>query len=227
MSAEDIILYLSYVLIPILALYIGYLIFTKAFGDMGFSSIEAIIIVFVSYLLGSGIVDRYIEFSFANIYLFTYGSWDVGINTGGAIIPLILSVYLIIKNKLPLVKLGLGILIVAVVTFFVTRPVAEKGIVSAFPYWLLPVFFASVVSIVLLWKKLGKAAPTAYVCGTMGVLLGADVFHLITLLQMDVQTTTNAVIGGASVFDMIFLTGILAVIFDGVIMYGKKTEKIR
>jgi uncharacterized membrane protein len=49
-------LYLFYIMLPVLALYIVYLIITKAFEDMGFSSIEAIIIVFVSYILGKGLI---------------------------------------------------------------------------------------------------------------------------------------------------------------------------
>ncbi len=42
--------YLLYVLIPILAFYIGYLIITKAFNDMGFSKFEAVVIIAVSFL---------------------------------------------------------------------------------------------------------------------------------------------------------------------------------
>lgn len=89
--------YILYILLPLLILYIGYLIITKAFNDMGFSSLEATIIVFVSFLLGSGIVDEFVGFSFSNIHLFVFGNWIVGINTGGAIIPVILSAYLSIK----------------------------------------------------------------------------------------------------------------------------------
>ena len=77
-------IYVLYILIPLLALYFGYLIITKAFNNMGFTSFEALIIVFISFLLGSGIVDEYVGFSFSNIQLFTYGNWIVGINTGGA-----------------------------------------------------------------------------------------------------------------------------------------------
>jgi len=220
-------IYLLYVLLPVLLLYIGYLIITKAFKDMGFSSIETIIIVFASFLLGSGILDEYVGFSFSNIPLFTYGEyWIVGINTGGAVIPIILSIYLIIKNKLLLSKVSIGIIIVAVITFFVTQPNPDKGIISTFPFWLLPIFCASISSIALLWKDFNKAAPMAYVSGVLGVLVGADLLHLPVLLQYNIHTTKSAVIGGANIFDMIFITGILAVILDGILMYGQKREKI-
>ena len=218
--------YLFVILLPLLALYLVYLIVTKAFNDMGFSSLEAIIIVFVSFLLGSGIIDEYVGISFSNIPLFRYHtSWIVGINVGGAVIPILLSLYLCLKNRLNLLIILGGIGIVAVVTFFVTSPDPEKGIVSTFPFWLLPIVVASVVSIWFSWKDKQKAAPVAYTIGTLGVLLGADGFHLIGLLRHEVQSTRFAVIGGASVFDMVFITGILAVFLDGLIILQKKRKK--
>ena len=58
MSPTDLILYLLYVFLPIFAIYIGYLIVTKAFTDMGFNSIEAIVIVFLSFFIGYGLFNR-------------------------------------------------------------------------------------------------------------------------------------------------------------------------
>jgi len=218
-------LYLLYILLPILALYFAYLILTKAFRYMGFSSIEAIIIVFASFILGAGLVDEYVGFNFSNIYLFSSGNWDIGINTGGAIIPIILSIYLIIKNKIKLSKVAIGIVVVAIITYFVTYPKPESGIVSPYPFFLLPAFFASFASVFLLWKNFRKAAPLAYISGTLGVLIGADVFHLYELLSYSVDESTAAIIGGAIVFDMIYITGILAVIIDGIIMYKQRLKE--
>lgn len=213
-------LYLFFILLPILILYIAYLILTKAFKDMGFSSVEAIIIIFVSFIFGFDII--LFGFNISNIYLFSYENWLIGINTGGAIIPILLSIYLTRKNKIPLKKIGFGILIVTVITFFVTSPVAGEGIVSPFPYWLLPAIFASLASIFLSWKIFQQAAPLAYISGTIGVLIGADFLHLPELLSIQIEKSTFAVIGGANVFDMVFITGILAVIVDGILMYKQK-----
>jgi len=213
-------LYLFFILLPILILYIAYLILTKAFKDMGFSSLEAIIIIFVSFIFGFDII--LFGFNISNIYLFSYENWRIGINTGGAIIPILLSIYLTRKNKIPLKKIGVGILIVTVITFFVTYPVAEEGIISPFPFWLLPAIFASFASIFLSWKIFKQAAPLAYISGTIGVLIGADFFHLPQLLNIHIEKSTFAVIGGANVFDMVFITGILAVIVDGILTYKQK-----
>ena len=218
--------YLFVILLPVLALYIVYLIITKSFRDMGFSSLEAIIIVFVSFLLGAGFIDGYVGVSFSNLPLFTYHKyWMVGINVGGAVIPVLLSIYLSLKNNLKPIRVFLGIGIVTLVTYFVTYPDPEKGIVSTFPLWLLPIVIASLVSIVFFWKEKRKAAPLAYIIGTLGVLIGADCLHLISLLENEVQSTRNAVIGGASVFDMVFITGILAVFLDGLLIFQQKRKK--
>lgn len=224
MSPASILTYILYIVLPILVLYIGYLIVTKAFNDMGFTSFEAIIIVFISFILGAGILDEYTGFSFANIHLITYNNWHIGINTGGAVIPIILSIYLYIKNKLEMKKVLVGIMIVAVITYFVTFPDPQKGIVSRFPFWLLPVFFASLASIILLWHDKRKAAPFAYISGTIGVLIGADVFQLFSLLQSELPSAKNAIIGGTDIFDMVFITGILAVIVDGLLIYQEKLK---
>ena len=76
----------------------------------------------------------------------------------------------------------------------------------------------------LLRKDFRKAAPLAYVSGTIGVLIGADFLHLHELLNYSIDKATPAIIGGANVVDMIYITGILAVIVDGIIMYQQKTK---
>ncbi len=151
---DRVIPYFFAILLPVLVLYFVYLIITKAFNDMGFSTLEAILIVFVSFLLGSGIIDEYVGVSFSNIPLFTYHTyWIVGINAGGAVIPILLSIYLSVKNRLKPVLVLLGIGGIAVVTFCVTYPDPEKGIVSTFPYWILPIMAASFVSLMVFWKR--------------------------------------------------------------------------
>ncbi len=216
-------LYMLYILLPILAFYIIYMTLTKAFEDMGFTTVEAVIIVFVSFLFGFEIILFGLNVS--NISLFSYENWVIGISMGGAVIPIVLSIYLIIKKKILLKHLLIGIVIVTIITFFATRPVAGKGIVSSFPYWLLPAVCASLMSVMLSWKKYSKAAPLAYISGTLGVLIGADFLHLPQLLQMQTEATTTAVIGGANVFDMVYITGILAVILDGILMYHQRSKE--
>jgi uncharacterized membrane protein len=209
--------------IPILALYLIYLVLTKAFNYMGFSSLEAILIVFFSFLFEFNIII--FGFNISNIHIFSYNNWNIGINMGGAIIPIILSIYLTVKKNIDIKKIIIGIVIVTVVAFLVSTPVKTSGIVSAFPYWLLPAIFASICSVILYWKDFIKAAPLAYISGTIGVLVGADFLHLSELLSFQTDKTVNAVIGGANVFDMIFITGILAVVLDSIIMFRQRSRR--
>jgi uncharacterized membrane protein len=222
LTLTEIGLLLISILFPILIFYLVYLIFTKAFEYMGFTTVEAIIIVFISFLFVFDIII--FEFNISNIYLFTYENWIVAINMGGAVIPILLSIYLIIKKKIPLKKVLFGILVVTIISYFVTQPVPDKGIVAYFPYWLLPGFFASISSIFLSWKNFIKAAPLAYISGTVGVLIGADFLHIWELLNYQNTKQTTAVLGGAVVFDMIFITGIIAVILDSIIMFNKRKK---
>ena len=48
--------------------------------------------------------------------------------------------------------------------------------------------------------------------------------HLPELLGYTVDKVTPAIIGGAVVFDMIFITGILAVLLDGAIMFRQSSK---
>jgi uncharacterized membrane protein len=213
-------LWIVYISLPILVLYFIYLFFSRAFRYMGFSSIEAFIILFVSFLFGFDIIILGVNIS--NIYLFSYGNWNLWINMGGAIIPILLSIYLIIKKKLPLKNIAVGIIIVTIIAFLVTHPNENKGIVAIIPYAFLPALFASITSMILSWNDFIKAAPLAYISGTIGVLIGADFLHLWELLNIPINDRINAVIGGADVFDMIFITGIIAVVLDGLIMFRQR-----
>jgi len=218
-----IIKWLILISIPIFVLYISYLILTKAFRYMGFTKIEAIIIIFVSYLFQFDIEILGIYIS--NIYLFTYNKWIIGINMGGAVIPIILSIYMFFKKKLDWKKMIISIAIVSIVTYFITTPDPNKGIVAKIPFAFVPAIVASILSVIFLYKDFKKAAPFAYICGTIGVLIGADVFNLFQLLNFSIDKPVNAIIGGANVFDMVFITGIIAVILDGALMFKQRMKQ--
>jgi uncharacterized membrane protein len=52
-----------------------------------------------------------------------------------------------------------------------------------------------------------QSAPLAYISGTLGVLIGADLLHMKDISRLG---TPYASIGGAGTFDGIFITGIVA-----------------
>jgi uncharacterized membrane protein len=57
------------------------------------------------------------------------------------------------------------------------------------------------------------APPLAYIGGSMGTLIGADLLNLDKITGLGAPVAS---IGGAGTFDGIFLTGILAVLLAGV-----------
>ena len=126
----------------------------------------------------------------------------LAVNVGGALIPTIVSIYLLARNRLWL----RGLVAVAIVTLVVhqlAQPVRGVGI--AVPT-LIPPVVAALVAVALSRQS---AAPLAYVAGSMGTLIGADILNLDVLPTLGASVAS---IGGAGTFDGVFLAGILAVL---------------
>lgn len=126
----------------------------------------------------------------------------VAVNVGGAVVPVALSIYLMVKNHLYGVAL-LGVAVVAGVVHVLAHPVPGLGI--AVPVFVPPL----VATVIALLLSRRYAAPLAYICGSMGTLVGADLLNLGRLQGLGAPVAS---IGGAGTFDGIFITGILAVI---------------
>ncbi|MDA8051143.1 MAG: DUF1614 domain-containing protein [Rhodospirillales bacterium] len=126
----------------------------------------------------------------------------IAVNVGGALIPGAISIYLLVRKQL-WVRGPLAILCVAIVTHLLARPVPGLGIA-------LPVFVPAVASaVVALILSRRQAGPLAYLGGSMGTLIGADLLNLNRVQGLGAPVAS---IGGAGTFDGIFLTGILAVL---------------
>jgi uncharacterized membrane protein len=136
----------------------------------------------------------------------------VAVNLGGAVIPVVLSLYLLVKHRLYLLG-TIATACVAAVCHVLARPVPGFGIA-------LPVFVpASATAIIALALTRRRAAPLAYISGSCGVLIGADLMNLGTVRALG---TPVASIGGAGTFDGIYLTGLLALLYAGLSRYLSK-----
>jgi uncharacterized membrane protein len=126
----------------------------------------------------------------------------LAVNVGGAVIPTIVSGYLLVKNRL--YGRGLAaIIIVTIVVHMLARPVRGVGIsVPA----LLPPVVAAAAAMILSWRN---APPLAYIAGSLGTLIGADLLNLGAIQGLGAPVAS---IGGAGTFDGVFLTGIIAVL---------------
>jgi uncharacterized membrane protein len=130
------------------------------------------------------------------------GRTVIAVNLGGALIPLALSIFLLVKHEIYGEAVA-GVAIMAALTYLVARPVPGVGI--AIPP-LLPPIFAAVVALLISRRH---TAPLAYIAGSMGCLLGADVFNLYRIRELGAPIVS---IGGAGISDGVFLTGIIAVL---------------
>lgn len=126
----------------------------------------------------------------------------IAINLGGAVIPVILSIYLIVKNRLYLGSV-LAVGIVTVVVHLVAYPVPGVGIAA--PMFIPPL----VAAVVALLISRQHAAPLAYIAGSLGTLIGADLLNLSRIQGLGAPVAS---IGGAGKFDGIFMTGLIAVL---------------
>jgi uncharacterized membrane protein len=126
----------------------------------------------------------------------------LAVNVGGAVIPTLFSLYLLVRTDYPL-RMLLALGIVTWVVHRVARPVAGVGIATPM---LVPPIAAALAAVIL---TPGGEPSTAYVAGTLGTLIGADLMNLDKLRNLKAPVAS---IGGAGTFDGIFLTGILAVL---------------
>jgi len=118
------------------------------------------------------------------------------------VIPTLLSLYLLFKNHL-WIRGIVTTALVAVIVHMLAYPVQGVGI--AVPIFVPPVVTAIVA--VLIARE--HAAVLAYVGGSLGTLIGADLLNLGVVRGLGAPVAS---IGGAGTFDGIFLTGVLAVL---------------
>ncbi len=130
----------------------------------------------------------------------------IAVNVGGALIPGLVSIYLLFNHDIWL-RGVLAIACVAAVTHWLAQPVPHLGI--ALPTFV-PAVATAATALILSWSR---AAPLAYIGGSMGTLVGADLLNLDKIQGLGAPVAS---IGGAGTFDGIFLTGVLAVLIAGI-----------
>jgi uncharacterized membrane protein len=124
----------------------------------------------------------------------------VAINIGGALIPVLVSLYLFGRSR----RRGRMLIATAIVTVVMYRlAMIVPGVGIAVPM-LIPPLVATGVALLVSFRE---APSVAYVAGSLGALIGADLLNLPRIVEMGAPIVA---IGGAGTFDGVFLTGILA-----------------
>ena len=127
----------------------------------------------------------------------------IAINVGGAVIPVMFSLYLLVHSGLNLLEVIIAVALVTMISYRFSRPIAGLGI--GMPVLIAPLA-AAVIALII---NSGHSPSLAYISGTLGVLIGADLMRLKDVHKLG---TPLASIGGAGTFDGIFITGIIAVL---------------
>ncbi|HEX7575589.1 MAG TPA: DUF1614 domain-containing protein [Candidatus Methanoperedens sp.] len=212
----------SFIFLLLLILVVVFFLITidligLAFRKLGFPPEYSVLLLFLS-LIGShvnipimevrsheplkshGIVD-FFGFRYVTPPVVIERKTIIAINLGGCVIPVLISVFLIpMVNPIDVL---IGVFIMTVFIHMMARPV--KGIGIAVPA-LLPPIMAAFLALMISPQN---AAMLAYISGTLGSLIGAD---LLNLKKIPSLGTPLASIGGAGTFDGIFLTGIISVL---------------
>ncbi|MFB3889590.1 MAG: DUF1614 domain-containing protein [Candidatus Bathyarchaeia archaeon] len=131
----------------------------------------------------------------------------LAVNVGGAVIPTIVSIYLLANATLETVLYSLlSVFLVTLMAKATSRPVPGIGIAT-------PGFVPPLVAVGVAFC-FGHAAPltVAYVGGVLGTLIGADLLNLGVISKLGAPVAS---IGGAGAFDGVFLSGIFAVLWAG------------
>jgi uncharacterized membrane protein len=222
---------IALVLFGVLALLVLPLVFFGiiggAFANLGFSWGTALLILFAT-LAGSFVniplatLENPVQVSEEEFVPFVQILYRIplpaerttlAINVGGALIPLLISGYLLFESVVvtgspaTLALALLGVAFVGAVAHLTSRVVPGLGIVT--PVFIPPL--SALLCGLALSALLGEgtmAAPViAYTSGTLGVLTGADLLNLGRIGEMGAPMVS---IGGAGTFDGIFLAGVIA-----------------
>jgi uncharacterized membrane protein len=188
-----------------------------AYAKLGLSSSAALLLLLAS-LIGSYFnipitelperevrSDQVIEFFGMGYVVPLVADWPrtvIAVNIGGAVIPSLLSLYLLLKNRI-WGSAAVATLVVTVACYLLAQPVPGIGI--AIPSLVPPIIAATVALLV----ARTNVAAVAYLSGSLGTLIGADLLNLGRIQGLGAPVVS---IGGAGTFDGVFLTGIIAVL---------------
>jgi len=202
-------------LLPVLFILLQIGVISIAFQKLGMTPATGFMFFLLS-LIGSAInipirekihaVEE--EMPIPDFYRFWFGvkpkmleKQVIALNLGGCILPVLLAIYLLFRA--PFIPVLICTIIMIIVAKSLSRPVPGVGIA-------LPAFIPPIVAGVLAMIFARQNAPAvAYISGVLGVLIGADLLNLNRLSRVGRGVMS---IGGAGVFDGIYLVGIIAVL---------------
>ena len=210
--APIVLIILAVLAIPVLLIFGFFSLIQAGFENLGFPPGLVLLILFLMFVgsfvnipLGRRKLIEVTQSHFFGLFkrqrLLAQG---LSLNVGGALIPLLIAGFLLFH--VPLKETFIAIFLMTLVAWKLSRVVPGKGIVVPV---LIPPLFAALFAYFLAPQD---AALVAFIGGTLGVLIGADLLRLPKVMKGEVGIMS---IGGAGVFDGIFLVGIVAALLAG------------
>jgi len=139
----------------------------------------------------------------------------VMLNLGGGVVPVLISGYLLLVGipqcSPDLVSSLVDVLVVFLVVTVVTNRSSRliEGLGVATPMFGPPMATVFAVVVLSLFRVVWCPTQVAYVGGTLGALMGADLLNLGRIRDLGAPVVS---IGGAGSFDGIYLTGLFSVV---------------
>lgn len=144
---------------------------------------------------------------------------EVSINVGGALLPVLLSLWLIAKadETAERVRAILAAVLVAAAVWLGSRYLPYEPENMFLDPKLLYGLSAGLIAYLA-----GRSRRSAFIGGVLGIVL-SDVVHMITLMNAGIPGRTD--IGGAGAFDVVIIAGIVAVMIAELV--GETREKLQ
>jgi len=191
-------------------------VLTVGFSRLGLSSGQVLLVIMGSFL-GSGInipikrlqAKKSTDVEFPSFLGIRYRvpvrrkrQTVLAVNVGGCVVPVLVSFYMLVRLPQIILPALVCVGVASLIIYYISRPVEGVGVAT--PFFAPPVVSALLA---ILLSPDGAAAPVAYVTGSLGTLLGADVYNLKAIARLGAPVAS---IGGAGTWDGIFLAGLLA-----------------
>lgn len=132
-----------------------------------------------------------------------HNSQLIAVNLGGMVLPTGYAFLLYGYQPVAPLELGLLTIIVALCSYLLSRPLAKSGIV------LPVVVMAFITALAACWLSETQPLVNAYISGTIGVIVGADLMRYKDIKKMHSPFIS---VGGEGFFDAIVLNALLAII---------------
>jgi len=144
---------------------------------------------------------------------------ELSVNVGGALLPALLAVWLIVKadETSEKVRAVFATILVAVAVSLGSRylPYEPENM------FLDPKLIYGVTAGLIAYLA-GRSRRSAFIGGVLGIVL-SDIIHMVTIIGLGITGTTD--IGGAGAFDVVIIAGIVAVMIAELV--GETREKLQ